>query len=398
MLSPTLTPDSPWRFPDALLDRCHQRAPVYDRENRFFSEDFEELRDAGYLKLALPAALGGAGLSLAGVCAAQRRLAYHAPATALGLSMHLYWTGMAAELSQAGDPTLRWLLEEVAAGEVLASGHAEAGNDLPIVFSSARAERQDGGYRLWGRKQFGSLSPVWTRLGLHALDATIPDQPAIIHAFLPRDTPGSRIEWTWDALGMRATRSDDTVLDGAFIPDRYVARRLPAGTIDAEPFMLSLYAWPLLQFAAVYLGLAERARDLAITSVRTKTSVALGGRRLAHHPEVQHRAAELTMTLDAMVAHLDVTLRDWTARVPHDLGWPAKIVATKYHCVQGAQRVVDLALDLSGGGGLFRQNELERLYRDVRCGAFHPANAAVTHELVGKTALGVLGADGARWG
>ena len=39
---------------------------------------------------------------------------------------------------------------------------------------------------------------------------------------------------------------------------------------------------------------------------------------------------------------------------------------------------------------MFRGNELERLYRDVRCGGFHPGNDALTHELVGKAVLGIL--------
>ena len=37
---------------DEMLARFDERAPQYDRDNRFFREDFEELRDAGYLKIA----------------------------------------------------------------------------------------------------------------------------------------------------------------------------------------------------------------------------------------------------------------------------------------------------------------------------------------------------------
>ena len=59
--------------------------------------------------------------------------------------------------------------------------------------------------------------------------------------------------------------------------------------------------------------------------------------------------------------------------------------------------IVDLALEVAGGGALFKRNELERLYRDVRAGGFHPANSALVHEIVGKTALGVLGQE-PRWG
>src|SRR5918912_3790854 len=110
---------------DELIDRCGQRAAGYDRDNRFFAEDFEELRAAGYLLLAVPEEFGGLGLSLAEVCQEQRRLAYRAPATALATNMHLYWTGVAADLYRAGDRSLVWLLEEAVAGEGFAVGHAE---------------------------------------------------------------------------------------------------------------------------------------------------------------------------------------------------------------------------------------------------------------------------------
>ena len=49
---------------DDLIARCGERAATYDRENRFFHEDFEELRQAGYLKLAVPREFGGVGMSL----------------------------------------------------------------------------------------------------------------------------------------------------------------------------------------------------------------------------------------------------------------------------------------------------------------------------------------------
>src|SRR3712207_1058824 len=288
---------------ESLIDRCGQRAPVYDRENRFFQEDFEELRDAGYLVAAVPTELGGHGLSLAEVCREQRRLAYRAPATALAINMHLYWTGIAADLYRLGDPSLTWLLEEAANGEVFAAGHAEIGNDLPALLSTATAERVDGGYRISGRKMFGSLTPVWTRLGVHAMDASDPPQPMIVHAFVPRDAEGYEIKETWDTLGMRATRSDDTVLNGVFVPDKYIARRVPAGGLD--PFIGALFAWALLNFGNVYYAIALRARDLAVASARKKTSLAVS-RTMAYHPEVQHQAAEMTLAIDAVGPHLEI--------------------------------------------------------------------------------------------
>jgi len=49
----------------SLLDRCRERAPGYDRDNRFCQEDFDELKAAGYLLMAVPKEFGGLGFSLA---------------------------------------------------------------------------------------------------------------------------------------------------------------------------------------------------------------------------------------------------------------------------------------------------------------------------------------------
>ena len=62
------------------------------------------------------------------------------------------------------------LLREAIAGGIFAAGHGEVSNDLPVLLSTASAERVDGGYRFTGHKMFGSLTPVWTRLGVHVMD------------------------------------------------------------------------------------------------------------------------------------------------------------------------------------------------------------------------------------
>src|SRR5215470_694581 len=123
---------------DKLLHQFAERAGVYDRDNRFFHEDFEYLKDAGYLTMPVPKELGGAGMSLAEVSREQRRLGYY-PATALGVNMHLYWVGVAADLWRQGDRSLEWMLKDAVKGEVFAAGHAESGNDLPILLSTTRA-------------------------------------------------------------------------------------------------------------------------------------------------------------------------------------------------------------------------------------------------------------------
>jgi alkylation response protein AidB-like acyl-CoA dehydrogenase len=382
---------------DATLESFRSRAASYDRDNRFFQEDFDELRTAGYLKMAVPGELGGLGFTLADVARETRRVATYAPATALGTNMHNYWVGVAADLWRSGDRSLEWLLQEAAAGEVFAAGHAEPGNDLPLMLSATKAKRVDGGWRITGRKSFGSLTPVWTRLGLHAMDASDPSAPKIVHAFIPRGTEGVSIHETWDVLGMRATRSDDTVLEDAFCPDRYVARVVPAGAAGIDQFVLGIFAWALINFGNVYHGLATRVRDLIVELVKSKRSLGIT-RSMAYHPEVQHGIAEITMELEAIGPQLDTVAREWSEGVNHGMAWPIKIVSAKYKAVEGAWRIADRALDLSGGFGMFKKSELERLFRDARAGRFHPANSALTHELIGKLTLGINPDEQPRWG
>ena len=388
---------SPSPLTEEMLARFDSRAATYDRENRFFDQDFEELAAAKYFTMPVPRQFGGAGLSLAEVCREQRRLAYYAPATALAVNMHLYWLGVAADLWRQGDTSLEWMLHDAVAGEIFAAGHAESGNDVPVLFSSANAERVEGGYRFTGRKQFGSLTPVWTRFGLHGMDTSDPAQPKIIHAFLQRDSAGYVIKETWDVLGMRSTRSDDTLVENAFVPDRFVARVLPAGAAGIDAFVLSIFAWALMGFGNVYFGLAKRALDKSIAAAKSKRSLALS-RSMAYHPEIQHAVAQMVIELESIGPHLDRIADDWSNGVSYGDEWPSKLFAAKYHAVEGSWRVVDLGLDVAGGAGIFRSTGYERLVRDARLGRIHPANAFLTHEVVGKAALGISLDDQPRWG
>jgi alkylation response protein AidB-like acyl-CoA dehydrogenase len=379
-----------------MLARFDERAPRYDRENRFFAEDFEELRESGFLLLAVPPEFGGHGLGLHEYSRLARRLAYVAPATALAVNMHVYWTGVAADLLRNGDESCRFILEKAAAGEIFAALHGEAGNDIPVLLSSAQAERVDGGWAISGHKIFGSLTPVWTYGGLHAMDTSDPAAPRIVHGFLRRDTPGVQVVETWDTLGMRATQSQDTILDRAVVPDELVAVVCPVGFAGAGLFHVSIFAWALLGFASVYLGAAKRAFDLTVAKMPTRTSVALT-RSMAHHPEVQHNVAAMRMAYDTGEALLERTASDWANGVAHE-DWPVRIVGARQVVINGAFDIVDRAMDLSGGAAVFKTNRLEQIFRDIRMGRFHPGNSMLAHELIGKLSLGINPDDPQRWG
>jgi alkylation response protein AidB-like acyl-CoA dehydrogenase len=282
------------------------------------------------------------------------------------------------------------------AGEVLNAGHSERGNDIPALLSTAKAERVDGGFRISGHKMFGSLAPVFTRYGLHAMWAEADGGPKIVHAFMPRDTKGYTIKDTWDVLGMRATRSDDTVLDGAVVPDKYIVRVVPAGAAGADNIIIGFFTWGLVGFANVYYGLSLRIREVLVEQLKSKTSIALS-RPMIYHPEIQHGMAEITMDLEAMGPHVEAIAMDWSeGRVGPD--WFLRLVAMKHKVVESAFRIADRALDLSGGFGMFKKSELERLFRDARAGKFHPANPLLTHEIVGKISFGISPDEQPRWG
>jgi len=381
---------------DALLQACRQRAAGYDRDNKFCQEDFDELKAAGYLKMTLPEEFGGLGYTLNQYTREARRLATHAPATALCLNMHHYWVGTAADSWRTGDKSVGFILEAAGKGEVFAAGHAEPGNETSIVMSVTKAEKVPGGYKFTGRKAFGSLTPVWTRLGIHGLDTSDPANPKVVHGFLHRNAPGVTIKETWDVMGMRATRSDDTVLEGAFVADKDIARVVPAGLAGADYFVLSIFAWALMGFGNIYYGLAQRMLELAVEQVKGKSSHGMT-RSMAYHPEVQRGVAEMVIGLQAIGAQLESVTQDWSNGVQH-ADWPIKIVAAKYNAVETAWKIADRALEVSGGFGMFKKSEMERLFRDARAGRFHPANSSLTHELLGKLALGVNPDDPQRWG
>jgi alkylation response protein AidB-like acyl-CoA dehydrogenase len=195
---------------------------------------------------------------------------------------------------------------------------------------------------------------------------------------------------------MRATESNDTIMDAAFVADENVMLVCPAGFAGAGMFQVGIFAWALLGFSSVYLGIARRAYDMTVTNMPKRTSLALT-RSMAYHPEVQHYVAEMRMNLETIQAYLDRTADDWSTGVEH-ADWPLKLVSTKCVVTTKAFEIVDRAMDLSGGAGIFKRNRLEQLFRDAPLGRIHPANVLLTHELVAKFALGINPDEAPRWG
>ncbi|OJX63149.1 MAG: acyl-CoA dehydrogenase [Micrococcales bacterium 73-13] len=368
-----------------LLRRIRARAAGYDRANAFFDEDLAELRAAGYLRVR----------PLLETARDQRRLAAHAPATALGINMHLVWVGVARTLRDRGDRSLDGVLRDAEAGELFAFGLSEPGNDLVLWDSATVAERVDpspgsgaaSGWAFRGTKVFTSLAPAWTRLGVFGRAET-PDGPRLVHGFLTREDPGVTTLDDWDALGMRATQSRTTVLDGAVVPDERVSRILPVGP-NADPFVFAVFANFLLLIGSVYAGIADRALELAVEAVQGRRSRATG-RSYAQDRDLRWRLADAALALDALAPDLESLAADVDALADRGAAWFRLLTGAKHRATETARVVVDHALRAAGGAGYRGSAELSRLQRDVLAGVFHPSDTESVHATVAASLLGPL--------
>ncbi len=374
--SSVLTPD--------LLARVRERAPGYDERNAFFADDLDELRAAGYL--------GARGLERAS--ADQRLLAAHAPATALGLTMHLVWMGVARDLLATGDASLQWVLDDAERGELFAFAISEAGNDRVMSDSLTRVDRVDGGWAFTGTKIFTTLSPAWTRLGvLGRHDPADGSAPQIVHGFLAREAggeaPGVTITPDWNTLGMRATQSHTTRLEGAVVADERVARILPVGP-SGDVYTLAIAANFHTLIASVYAGLADRALELAVESAHRRTSLRAGGTPLAHDPDIRWRIADAALALDALAPQLQAVARDRDQGVHRGTRWFRDLAGLKHRAVETARHVVDQSMRIAGGGAYRASAELSRLQRDVLAGIYHPSDTEAVHGTVAADLLGPL--------
>jgi hypothetical protein len=203
--------------------------------------DIAALAEAGYLNVALPPEFGGLGCTLRQAACGQRRLARHAPDTALAVSAHLYWTGAAADAYRAGDESVRWILAEAAGGALFAGGHGAAGGDLQFADPRSRCEPSgEGGYRFRDPDVLSTETPAWDWIAVHAVHAAgQTGQPESVIAFAGR--------------GTRCT------------PGFRVARVSAAGT-PADVFTTSALTWGHSILASVRYSDARRAFNDAITA------------------------------------------------------------------------------------------------------------------------------------
>src|SRR5688572_21914134 len=177
------------------------RAAEHDRENSFVAENFDRMREAGYLRLAVPKELGGLGATMRQVVFAQAELARACAATALAVNMHQYLVLANVFRWKKGAPGADNVLRRVAGeGIVLMTSGGSDG-----IWPSGKAVKENGGYRISGRKVFCSQAPAADVLTTMAVYDDPAEGPVVLLAGIPMTSPGITILDNWDVMGMRAT-------------------------------------------------------------------------------------------------------------------------------------------------------------------------------------------------
>jgi alkylation response protein AidB-like acyl-CoA dehydrogenase len=360
-----------------------RHAADHDREATFVTEAYDAMRETGYLAMAVPEELGGLGATMRQVCYAQAELARHDGATALAQAMHQYLTLMQGYRRRAGAPDAEGVLRRIAGeGIVIATS---GGSDWLWPTTVAEPVSADDGapLRVTGRKVFCSQSPGATVVATCAVVGTPGEGAEVIHFSVPLNAEGVRLEETWDTLGMRGTASHDVVMDGVEVPPERIIGRRPYGEFGVPLAAAAVHFAPVV--AATYYGIAAGARDSAVEAT---TGAARGPRPRAELPQVQRQVGLMDATLRvswwALLGAIDELGDDYVVG-PDVLN---TVMVAKRQAVTGAIEVVDLAMDTLGGRAYFRSAGLERAFRDVRAGTFHPFTPEITLTYAGKLALG----------
>jgi len=355
-----------------LGPRFAGRAATVDEEDLFVGENFAALKSVGLVSAAVPAELGGGGATHAELAAILLELARHCSSTALAFAMHTHQVAVAAWRWKHQKAPVDGLLKRVAAERIvlLSSG----GSDW--LHGTGSATRVDGGFRINARKVFVSGAPAGDLLMTSAIHDDPETGPTVLHFAVPMNASGVEIIPTWQALGMRGTGSHDVALKDLFVADASISGKRPQGKWHPLFHIISMIAFPLVY--AVYVGVAQAARDLAVLQAAKRRTdehllYLIGG------IENELSAARLALAEMLAAAATDQPGYEVTNRVMIGRALVARSVL----------KLAELALEAAGGGGFYRSLGLERLFRDLQAARFHPLQEGAQRDYAGRMALGL---------
>lgn len=379
------------------------RAEEHDREGSFPEENFAAMKESGYAHMTLPESYGGEGVSLLELCACQEQLGQGCAGTAIAVNMHLFTIAALLTDMQGEEESRRAQIE---AGlrmmgwgkQIVAGSFSERGRPGAYLLPEAKGRKVEGGWEITGQKAYNSNWPVADVVAalVHLEDHPDGDD-RVAMVTVPKGTPGlsSPGAASWDVLGLRASGSWEVEWEKVFVPEMMMPPTRAASDLFAD--MTAFAAWFNLTVSAVYLGVAQAAVEWAIGFLRG-SQPATEERSLSHMPGLQYQLGEMLALQAASRSLIRTSAEDWMSD-PWGVeeagvkGGICKFVTSNNH-----QRVVNLAMEIAGGPGLFRSEGLERRYRDVRGAKVHPPSDVGALELIAKAALGIPRDFDPRWG
>jgi 3-hydroxy-9,10-secoandrosta-1,3,5(10)-triene-9,17-dione monooxygenase len=264
-------------------------------------------------------------------------------------------------------------------------------------YPTGKAEKVDGGYRVFGRWSFSSGCDHCSGVNLGAIvpGGDMPD----FRSFLL--LPGQyRIEDNWNVAGLKATGSKDIVVEETFVSEHLTQSHLDYAMGAALPGQQRnggvLYRLPQsvvfnMALASSILGSARGFVDVWVDE--SKDRVMTGGARVADDPLSQRRLATALWDLDAAISVTrGVALTMWAMAEARETPTMAQRGRMRWNMNRGCERVADACVDLyraASGRTAFVDHPLHQRFQDLQTGIGHaflvpdPLAKAVGGELLG---------------
>ncbi|CAM4180696.1 acyl-CoA dehydrogenase family protein [Lederbergia lenta] len=349
-----------------LAKKFAPRASYYDEEAAFPFENFQDLKEAGFLKTTVLKEYGGDEASLYEMVLILEQLAKGDGSTALGLGWHIGFMLSLRAGHSWPEPLFESICREVVEnGEMVNSFASEPSTGSPTRggMPKTTAEKTDNGWLITGRKTFSTLSPI---LNYFIVTASIVGEKKI-GRFLVKKSDRVHIDETWNTLGMRATGSHDVILKQVEVPESaLIGIEQPGSKRNVRQDQ----GW-LLHIPACYIGIAHSARDYAIQFANDYRPNSLPG-PISEVPHIQEKIGKMEVKLKTARMLLYSVADRWDQNPDERLELKSELGLAKYVATNSALAIVDMAMRIVGGGSLSKTFPLERMYRDVRAGLHNP--------------------------
>ncbi len=372
----------------AIVDKMAELGPLFakradgiDREAAFPYENWEDLKAAGLLGIAIPESAGGLGADFVTYALAAEELGRHCATTGLTFNMHVATTLLVGEIAGSLDLGADEQAFLAARRDTLWRGVIEDKHIHSQPFSegisvgatsgyATRAKPVDGGYLVTGKKIFASLAGA---CDFHNVLCQVDGDERLRLMGVPHGGEGVSIVGGWDPLGMRGTDSRNLVMENVFVPAEH--EWLPPGAFNQSADRFP-YFFMTLSFS--YLGMMRGILDF--TAEYLKTS----GRR--DHAIKQQGWAEMNMKYEQTQALCYRVLGE--SGLDPDEDKVRRAWASMVTTMEGAPEMASTAIRICGGRSMLRPSYIERAYRDARCGAtMLPWSVEVCLERLGRTGL-----------